>query len=161
MEKNITERRSELLCQQIKGYLCYLRGNHTRGLPIDEFNREFEKYIHESLSDDIKEAKQVDPRLRLELTGQLKVFSLLELTHLGLDQYAKSLAIEIHALLAHTDPMFGSKANCESCGETCCFEGNRSRFVRADRNEAGYTATELVGVRILCCVQRSKRSTKI
>jgi hypothetical protein len=41
-----------------KSWYDYLCGNHTRNLPLDQWNREFEAYIKEHLGDAIMEVQK-------------------------------------------------------------------------------------------------------
>jgi hypothetical protein len=68
-----------------KPWFDYLCGNHTRNLPIDAFNKEFDAYLRRNLGDDIA-------ALTAEYgtqTGVLLLRSLCKLTHKGHHQYAK------------------------------------------------------------------------
>ena len=48
----------------------YLCGNHVRGLPIDEFNRAFDKWLADEVGDDFrKAAAATNARSRLETSG--------------------------------------------------------------------------------------------
>jgi len=84
----------------------FLCGNHTRGLPIDEFHRQFSAYIAAKFGEETREAKKTNQLLRLETSGQSMVFSILKMCHRGFNEYSKSLAAEIFEELKTSDPIF-------------------------------------------------------
>jgi hypothetical protein len=62
-------------------YLCF---PHTRNLPLDQWNREFEAYIKEHLGDAIVEVqKEGGGRTRVEGSGILLLRAMCRLTHTG------------------------------------------------------------------------------
>jgi hypothetical protein len=80
----------EQLAAQEKPWFDYLCGNHTRNLPMDAFNREFEAYIRRKLGDDIAAmTAEYGTQTRVEASGVLLLRSLCKLTHRGHLQYAK------------------------------------------------------------------------
>jgi hypothetical protein len=67
-----------------KSWYDYLCGNHTRNLPLDQWNREFEAYIKEHLGDAIMEVqKEGGGRTRVEGSGILLLRAMCRLTHTG------------------------------------------------------------------------------
>jgi hypothetical protein len=62
----------------------YLCGNHTRNLPLDQWNREFERYIKDELGEAIAEVqKSGDGRTRVEGSGIRLLRAMCRLTHTG------------------------------------------------------------------------------
>ncbi len=45
-----------------RSWFDYLCGNHTRNLPLDEWNREFERYIKDELGEAIAEVQKTGGR---------------------------------------------------------------------------------------------------
>jgi hypothetical protein len=76
--------------EEDKPYFDFLCGNHSRNLPITEFNRKYETYIKEELGEALTTIQsQGGGRTRVESTGPLLLRSLCRLTHKGHAQYAK------------------------------------------------------------------------
>ena len=73
-----------------KPYYDYLCANHVRNLPIDEFNREFERYLRDDLGTEMETIRREgNGRTRVEASGVLLLRSLCRLTHSGAKEYAK------------------------------------------------------------------------
>lgn len=67
-----------------KPWYDYLCGNHTRNLPLDQWNREFEAYIKEDLGEAIAELQKAGGgRTRVEGSGILLLRAMCRLTHTG------------------------------------------------------------------------------
>jgi hypothetical protein len=80
----------ESLAGEDKPYYDYLCANHVRNLPIDEFNREFERYLREDLGTEMETIRREgNGRTRVEASGVLLLRSLCRLTHSGAKEYAK------------------------------------------------------------------------
>jgi hypothetical protein len=76
--------------EEDKPYFDFPCGNHSRNLPITEFNRKYETYIKEELGEALTTIQsQGGGRTRVESTGPLLLQSLCRLTHKGHAQYAK------------------------------------------------------------------------
>jgi hypothetical protein len=74
-----------------------LCGNHTRGLPVDAFNRLFEKYLNDNLGSEFAAAAAASGRgSRLEMSGTALLRSLAKLAHHGRGEYAKGDGGEVH-----------------------------------------------------------------
>jgi hypothetical protein len=87
----------ELRAEQDKPWFDYLCGNHTRNLPMDAFNREFEAYLKRVLGDDFAAlAAECGTQARVEASGVLLLRSLYKLTHKGHKQYAKGDGHQFH-----------------------------------------------------------------
>ena len=72
-----------------KLYDC-LRGNHTRNLPIDAYNRRFEKWLSVELGSYFAAAAVIaGPMARLEKSGESLLRSTCKLIHDGYGVYAK------------------------------------------------------------------------
>jgi hypothetical protein len=68
----------ELKAQEEKPWFDYLCGNHTRNLPMDAFNREFEAYLKRVLGEDYAAlAAEFGTQTRVEASGVLQYISLL------------------------------------------------------------------------------------
>ncbi len=68
-----------------RSWFDYLCGNHTRNLPLDQWNREFERYIKDELGEAIAEVqKSGGGRTRVEASGILLLRAMCRLTHSGL-----------------------------------------------------------------------------
>ena len=73
-----------------KPWFDFLCGNHTRNLPMDAFNKEYEAYLRRKLGDDLAALTQVHgSHTRVEASGVLLLRSLCKLTHKGHKQYPK------------------------------------------------------------------------
>ncbi len=67
-----------------KPWFDFLCGNHSRNLPLDQWNREFEKYIKEELGEAITELQRAGGgRTRVEGSGILLLRAMCRLTHMG------------------------------------------------------------------------------
>jgi hypothetical protein len=74
-----------------RSWLDYLCGNHSRNLPLDEWNREFERYIKDALGEAIAEVQKTGGgRTRVEGSGILLLRAMCRLTHSGLSPYTCS-----------------------------------------------------------------------
>jgi len=78
--------------------LDYLCGNHTRGLPIDAWNRLHDAYLTEKLGSQLKLAEE-NGASRLERSGKSLVFSICKLCHEGFGAYAKGDGEAFHGLM--------------------------------------------------------------
>ena len=80
----------ENMAEEDKSYYNYLCANHVRNLPIDEFNRLFEKYLRAALGAEMETIRREgNGRTRVEASGVLLLRSLCRLTHSGAKEYAK------------------------------------------------------------------------
>ena len=78
------------LPEEEKCILDFLCGNHTRGLPVDAFNRRFEGWLAEELSAEFDAAAgESGGRARLEKSGTSLLRSLFKLIHSGWGAYEK------------------------------------------------------------------------
>jgi hypothetical protein len=94
-----------------KPWLGYLCGNHSRNLPLDTWNREYEAYIKDELGDAIVEVqKSGGGRTRVEGTGILLLRAMCRLTHMGHKEYAKGDGRRFHDYLNLEYP--GVKSRC-------------------------------------------------
>ena len=67
-----------------RSWFDYLCGNHTRNLPLDEWNRQFEIYIKDQLGEAIAEVQKAGGgRTRVEGSGILLLRAMCRLTHSG------------------------------------------------------------------------------
>jgi hypothetical protein len=67
-----------------RSWFDYLCGNHTRNLPLDEWNRKYEQYIQDELGESIQEVQKVGGgRTRVEGSGILLLRAMCRLTHKG------------------------------------------------------------------------------
>jgi hypothetical protein len=67
-----------------KPWFDYLCGNHSRNLPLDQWNREFELYIKDELGEAIMEVQKAGGgRTRVEGSGILLLRATCRLTHTG------------------------------------------------------------------------------
>jgi hypothetical protein len=74
----------EALPAEQKPWFDYLCGNHSRNLPLDEWNREFETYIKDELGEAIMEVQKTGGgRTRVEGSGILLLRAMCRLTHTG------------------------------------------------------------------------------
>ena len=74
----------EALPEAEKPWYDYLCGNHTRNLPLDEWNREFEAYVKDELGEAILELQKAGGgRTRVEGSGILLLRAMCRLTHIG------------------------------------------------------------------------------
>ena len=78
----------ELVTPQSKAIFNFLCGNHTRNLPIDRFNKLYDKWLEEILGPAMREAK-TGAAVRLECNGIQFLRTVCRLTHTGSQQYAK------------------------------------------------------------------------
>jgi hypothetical protein len=75
---------------EAKACFDFLCGNHTRNLPIDWFNRLYNKWVQDAIGEDMKTLKAAyGGTLRLECNGEAFLRSLCKLTHRGHGQYVK------------------------------------------------------------------------
>lgn len=93
--------------KKVYDHLC---ANHTRGLPIDEFDRQFKGYFENIHGEAIKDLKKTNIKLRLETDGKSLFFSLLKMCHRGHGEYAKSLASDVFDALQAADPLFAGES---------------------------------------------------
>ena len=76
--------------EEEKPWCNYLCGNHTRNLPIDDFNRQFDIYMKTDLGEALTRIqREGNGRSRVEGSGENFVRALCRLTHKGHAQYAK------------------------------------------------------------------------
>jgi hypothetical protein len=74
----------EALPKEQRSWFDYLCGNHTRNLPLDEWNREYERYIKDELGESILEVQKAGGgRTRVEGSGILLLRAMCRLTHTG------------------------------------------------------------------------------
>jgi hypothetical protein len=67
-----------------RSWFNYLCGNHTRDLPLDEWNREYERYIKDELGESIMDVQKAGGgRTRVEGSGILLLRAMCRLTHTG------------------------------------------------------------------------------
>ncbi len=78
----------ELASAKSKAIFNFLCGNHTRNLPIDRFNKLYDKWLEVTLGAAIREAK-TGAAVRLECNGIQFLRTVCRLTHTGSQQYAK------------------------------------------------------------------------
>jgi hypothetical protein len=80
----------ENMAAEDKPYYDYLCANHVRNLPIDEFNRLFEKYLRVDLGAEMETIRREgNGGTRVEASGVLLLRSLCRLIHSGSKEYAK------------------------------------------------------------------------
>ena len=80
----------ESMTPQSKVCFDFLCGNHTRNLPIDWFNRLYNKWLQSELGESIAKAKTAaGGMVRLECSGEAFLRSVCKLTHTGHAQYEK------------------------------------------------------------------------
>ena len=80
----------ESMPEEERCVLDFLCGNHTRGLPVDAFNRLFEAWLTEELSEEFTgAAAEAGSRARLEKSGTSLLRSLFKLVHRGWGAYEK------------------------------------------------------------------------
>ena len=78
------------IAPQAKACFDFLCGNHTRNLPIDWFNRLYNKWIQMEIGEALQTAKMAaGGSVRLECSGEAFLRSLCKLTHRGHAQYVK------------------------------------------------------------------------
>jgi hypothetical protein len=83
-----------------KPWFDYLCGNHSRNLPLDEWNREYEAYIKDELGEAIVEVQKAGGgRTRVEGSGILLLRAMCRLTHMGHKEYAKGDGRRFHDYL--------------------------------------------------------------
>ena len=86
--------------EEDKPWFDFLCGNHTRNLPMDAFNREFEAYLRRTVGEDIAAmTAEFGHQTRVEASGVLLLRSLCKLTHRGHHQYAKGDGHQFHDFL--------------------------------------------------------------
>ena len=74
----------EALPKGQRSWFDYLCGNHTRNLPLDEWNREYECYIKDELGESILEVQKAGGgRTRVEGSGIFLLRAMCRLTHTG------------------------------------------------------------------------------
>ena len=80
----------EGMTPQSKVCFDFLCGNHTRNLPIDWFNKLYNKWLQSELGESIAKAKTAaGGMVRLECSGEAFLHSVCKLTHTGHAQYEK------------------------------------------------------------------------
>ena len=73
----------EQLADEEKPWFDFLCGNHTRNLPMDAFNREFDAYLRRKLGDDIAAmTAEYGTQTRVEASGILSEYRCYGLTTL-------------------------------------------------------------------------------
>jgi hypothetical protein len=83
-----------------KPWFDYLCGNHSRNLPLDEWNREYEAYIKDELGEAIVEVQKAGGgRTRVEGSGILLLRAMCRLTHMGNKEYTKGDGRRFHDYL--------------------------------------------------------------
>ena len=86
--------------KQEKKLYNYFCGNHTRNLPIDAYNRRFEKWISAELGEQFAAAAAATgPTARLEKCGLSLLRSMIKLVHEGYGAYAKGDGPQVKAWL--------------------------------------------------------------
>jgi hypothetical protein len=107
------------LPEEEKCILDFLCGNHTRGLPVDAFNRRFEDWLAEELSAEFDAAAgESGGRARLEKSGTSLLRSLFKLIHSGWGAYEKVRLKYLLVLVAHVSCLrsrFSHKKSPASC----------------------------------------------
>jgi hypothetical protein len=84
-----------------KPWFDYLCGNHSRNLPLDQWNREFEAYIKDELGEAILPVQKAGGgRTRVEGSGILLLRAMCRLTHMGHKEYQKGDGRRFHDYLA-------------------------------------------------------------
>ena len=90
------------LPEEEKFILDFLCGNHTRGLPVDAFNRRFEDWLAEELSAEFDAAAgESGGHARLEKSGTSLLRSLFKLIHSGWGAYEKVRFKYLLVIVAH------------------------------------------------------------
>jgi hypothetical protein len=80
----------ESMPEEDRCVLDFLCGNHTRGLPVDAFNRRFEEWMNDELGSEFAEAAgESGGRARLEKSGTALIRSIFKLIHSGWGAYEK------------------------------------------------------------------------
>ncbi len=93
-----------------KPWFDYLCGNHSRDLPLDQWNREFENYIKDELGDAIMEVQKAGGgRTRVKGSGILLLRAMCRLTHMGHKEYPKGDGRRFHDYLARIYPNVKSR----------------------------------------------------
>ena len=93
-----------------KPWFDYLCGNHSRNLPLDQWNREFESYIKDELGDAILEVQKAGGgRTRVEGSGILLLRAMCRLTHMGHKEYPKGDGRRFHDYLCKNYPAVKSR----------------------------------------------------
>ncbi len=108
-----------------KPWYDYLCGNHSRNLPLDEWNREFEKYIKDELGESILELQRAGSgRTRVEGSGILLLRAMCRLTHMGHKEYPKGDGRRFHDYLLKKYPDVRSRcfgrADMSKRQDWCC-----------------------------------------
>ena len=80
----------ESMPEEKRCVLDFLCGNHTRGLPVDAFNRRFDGWIEKELGDKFAAAAgESGGQARLEKSGTELLRSIFKLIHSGWESYEK------------------------------------------------------------------------
>ena len=108
-----------------KPWFDFLCGNHSRNLPLDQWNREFKKYIKEELGEAITELQRAGGgRTRVEGSGILLLRAMCRLTHMGHKEYPKGDGRRFHAYLRKQYPAVKSRcvgrAKMSKRQDWCC-----------------------------------------
>jgi hypothetical protein len=108
-----------------KPWFDFLCGNHSRNSPLDQWNREFEKYIKEELGEAITELQRAGGgRTRVEGSGILLLRAMCRLTHMGHKEYPKGDGRHFHAYLRKQYPAVKSRcvgrAKMSKRQDWCC-----------------------------------------
>ncbi len=74
-----------LKCKSVFNFLC---GNHTHNLPIDRFNKLYDKWLIEEMIGPVLKAANGGANVRLECNGVQFLRTVCRLTHTGAQQYA-------------------------------------------------------------------------
>lgn len=93
-----------------KIWLDYLCGNHTRNLPIDAFNRLFDKYLKSLLGDHFTAAIAASGgKARLETDGRQLLRAIAKLVHVGHGAYEKGDGLDFSEFLSRKYPGITNK----------------------------------------------------
>ena len=119
------EQEWEDLPSEEKPWFDYLCGNHSRNLPLDQWNREFEKYIKDELGESILELQRAGGgRTRVEGSGILLLRAMCRLTHMGHKEYPKGDGRRFHDYLRKNYPDVKSRcvgrAEMSKRQDWCC-----------------------------------------
>ena len=94
-----------------KKVLDFLCGNHTRGLPVDAFNRRFEKWLDEECGELFKAAASASgSHSRLEKSGKSLLRALSKLAHSGFGAYAKGDGEDFQDLMRKLKSVWSEEA---------------------------------------------------
>jgi hypothetical protein len=92
-----------------KSTSAFLCGNHTRNLPIDEFNRLFDQFLADDLGDGFDAAVAAGgSRARLEKSGTSLLRSVCKLAHDGHGAYSKGDGREVTGFMEEHDEAAGA-----------------------------------------------------